>query len=216
MPALKTFKANLRAKYSRYIKFSIISTLAMMIAAFKFSPQRVESELIILPPSPPINIYEMPKSIQKPKPPPPIDIQPQDYFDDEPIEEIELDDIEININEQLAPPPPLREPKLADDEPIIFVVVEQLPEPIGGIKALQEKVYYTEIGRKAGIEGTVFIEAIIDKNGNVIDALVKKGIGGGLDESALNAVKLTKFHPGKQRGKPVNVRMTIPIKFVLR
>jgi len=216
MPALKNFKTDLRAKYSRYVKISTILTLALLIAAFKLSPQKGESEIAVTKGFPDIDIIKMPKSIQKPKPPPPIDIQPQDYFDDEPIEEIELDDIEININEQLAPPPPLREPKLADDEPIIFVVVEQLPEPIGGIKALQEKVYYTEIGRKAGIEGTVFIEAIIDKNGNVIDALVKKGIGGGLDESALNAVKLTKFHPGKQRGKPVNVRMTIPIKFVLR
>lgn len=216
MPVIKNFRANLRAKYSRYIKLSIIFTLAIIIAAFKFSPQKIESELIILPPSPPINIYEMPKSIQKPKPPPPLDIQPQDYFDDEPIEEIELDDIEIGMNEQLAPPPPLREPKLADDEPIIFVVVEQLPEPIGGMSAIQEKVYYTEIAKRIEIEGTVVVEAVVDKQGNIIDAFVKKSIGGGLDQVALDAVKNTKFHPGKQRGKPVNVRIWIPIKFVLK
>lgn len=216
MPVIKNFRANLRAKYSRYIKLSIIFTLAIIIAAFKFSPQKIESELIILPPSPPINIYEMPKSIQKPKPPPPLDIQPQDYFDDEPIEEIELDDIEIGVNEQLAPPPPLREPKLADDEPIIFVVVEQLPEPIGGMSAIQEKVYYTEIAKRIEIEGTVVVEAVVDKQGNIIDAFVKKSIGGGLDQVALDAVKNTKFHPGKQRGKPVNVRIWIPIKFVLK
>ncbi len=216
MPVIKNFRANLRAKYSRYIKLSIIFTLAIIIAAFKFSPQKIESELIMLPPSPPINIYEMPKSIQKPKPPPPLDIQPQDYFDDEPIEEIELDDIEIGMNEQLAPPPPLREPKLADDEPIIFVVVEQLPEPIGGMSAIQEKVYYTEIAKRIEIEGTVVVEAVVDKQGNIIDAFVKKSIGGGLDQVALDAVKNTRFHPGKQRGKPVNVRIWIPIKFVLK
>ncbi|MEE9450400.1 MAG: TonB family protein [Ignavibacteriaceae bacterium] len=216
MPVIKNFRANLRAKYSRYIKLSIIFTLAIIIAAFKFSPQKIESELIILPPSPPINIYEMPKSIQKPKPPPPLDIQPQDYFDDEPIEEIELDDIEIGMNEQLAPPPPLREPKLADDEPIIFVVVEQLPEPIGGMSAIQEKVYYTEIAKRIEIEGTVVVEAVVDKQGNIIDAFVQKSIGGGLDQVALDAVKNTRFHPGKQRGKPVNVRIWIPIKFVLK
>ncbi|MDZ7626730.1 MAG: energy transducer TonB [Ignavibacteriaceae bacterium] len=101
------------------------------------------------------------------------------------------------------------------DEPFIEYA-EELPSPVGGIKSLQEKVHYTEIARRAGVEGTVYIEAKIDKNGNVIDAIVKKGLGAGLDEEALNAVKFTKFIPGKQRGKPVNVKMTIPVKFVLK
>ncbi len=72
------------------------------------------------------------------------------------------------------------------------------------------------MARRAEIEGKVVIEAVVDKQGNIIDAFVKKGIGGGLDEVALDAVKNTKFHPGMQRGKPVIVRISIPIKFVLR
>ncbi len=91
-----------------------------------------------------------------------------------------------------------------------------MPYPIGGIQAIQEKVHYTEIGIRAGIKGTVYIEAIIDEEGNVINAIVKISIGGGLDEEALNAVLNTKFVPGKQRGKPVKVKLVIPIKFVLR
>jgi len=91
-----------------------------------------------------------------------------------------------------------------------------MPEPTGGMSSIHEKVYYTEIGKRAGVEGTVVIEAVVDKQGNIIDAFVKIGIGGGLDEVALDAVKNTKFHPGKQRGKPVIVRISIPIKFVLR
>ncbi len=50
----------------------------------------------------------------------------------------------------------------------------------------------------------------------MINAIVKKGIGGGLDEEALNAVQNAKFVPGKQRGNPVKVKLVIPIKFVLR
>jgi len=57
---------------------------------------------------------------------------------------------------------------------------------------------------------------VIDKEGNVIDAKIIRDIGGGLGESAINAVRTTKFTPGKQRGKPVKVKITIPIKFVLR
>ena len=70
--------------------------------------------------------------------------------------------------------------------------------------------------KKAGIEGTVIIEADIDKEGNVVDAKIVRSIGGGLDEVSLNAVKQTRFKPGMQRGRQVKVRMTIPIKFVLQ
>lgn len=91
-----------------------------------------------------------------------------------------------------------------------------MPVPIGGIQAIQQKLHFTEIAIRAGIEGTVFIQAIIDKNGNVAEAIVLKGLGAGLNEEALSAVKTTKFVPGKQRGRPVNVTMVIPIKFLLR
>ncbi|MCH7773742.1 MAG: energy transducer TonB, partial [Bacteroidetes bacterium] len=111
--------------------------------------------------------------------------------------------------------PPPDSPTIRE-EPIIFVAVEEMPYPIGGIQAIQEKVHYTEIGRRAGIKGTVYIEAIIDEEGNVINAIVKKGIGGGLDEEALNAVLNTKFVPGKQRVKPVKLKRVIPIKYVLK
>ena len=91
-----------------------------------------------------------------------------------------------------------------------------MPAPIGGLKSIQEKVRYTEIARRAGVEGTVIILAFVDKNGDVVNAEVLKSIGAGLDEEALNAVITTKFIPGKQRGIPVNVQMRIPVKFVLR
>lgn len=214
MPVLKNFKANLRAKYSRYIKLSIIFTLALIIAAFKFSPQKEESEIVVIDGPPLIDIKNMPKSIQKPKPPPPPQPEPLLANLDEELEEIEFEDTEPDFDAFIGPPPPIN----TDDEvePQIFVWSEIMPEPLGGIAAILEKVYYTEIAKRAEIEGKVVIEAVVDKQGNIIDAFVKKGIGGGLDEVALDAVKNTKFHPGKQRGKPVNVRISIPIKFVLK
>ena len=91
-----------------------------------------------------------------------------------------------------------------------------MPEPIGGIKSIWEKVHYTEIAKRIGLTGTVYIEAAIDKKGNVVNAKIIRGIGGGLDEISLNAVKHTKFKPGMQGGRPVKVKMTIPIKFILQ
>jgi periplasmic protein TonB len=90
-----------------------------------------------------------------------------------------------------------------------------MPEPIGGIKAIQEKITYPEIAKRAGVEGKVYILAFVDENGNVTKANVLKGIGAGCDEAARDAVLGTKFKPGKQRGTPVKVQVSIPVVFKL-
>jgi TonB family protein len=102
------------------------------------------------------------------------------------------------------------------DENEYFIAAEIMPEIIGGLKSIQEKIIYPEIAKRAGIEGKVYILAFIDENGNVAGARVIKGIGAGCDETALNAVNDTKFTPARQQGKPVKVQVTIPISFKLQ
>jgi len=216
MPTIKNYKADLRGKYRKYFEISLILSLSLIIAAFKLAPKDGNIDDNFNPPQELITIENIIKTVQKPKPPPPPIPAPVLSETDEVPEEIELDNVEIDLDAKIGPPPPLPDPPTIREEPIIFVAVEEMPYPIGGIQAIQEKVHYTEIGRRAGIKGTVYIEAIIDEEGNVINAIVKKGVGGGLDEEALNAVLQTKFVPGKQRGKPVKVKLVIPIKFVLR
>ena len=96
-----------------------------------------------------------------------------------------------------------------------LVKAEVMPEPVGGISAIQKKVIYPEIARKAGIEGKVYVQAFIDEKGDVIKTKILKGIGSGCDESALNAVKETKFTPAKQRNKLVKSQVVVPILFKL-
>ncbi|MBK8944951.1 MAG: TonB family protein [Ignavibacteriae bacterium] len=96
-----------------------------------------------------------------------------------------------------------------------FQAVEEMPSPIGGIQAIQQKIFYPELARKAGIEGRVYLKAFIDENGNVASAEIIKGLDGGLSEAAMEAVKATKFEPGRQRGVPVKVQVSIPILFKL-
>lgn len=217
MPALKNFKSDLRAKYSRYVKISSILTLALLIAAFKLSPRKGGSEIVVTKGFPDIDIIKMPKSIQKPKPPPPPGPVLPDYTDDELLKEIEFDETDLDQNALVDLPPPPPDPPVNDENEIIdFLPIEDRPTPIGGMISIHKKIYYSEIAKKAGVEGTVVIQAVVDQQGNITEAIILKSIGGGLDEIALDAVKNTKFHPGKQRGKPVNVRINIPIKFVLR
>jgi len=113
--------------------------------------------------------------------------------------------------DEMTPPP--REQVELQNEPTYFVAVEEMPEPIGGLQAIQEKIIYPEIARRAGVEGKVYVLAFIDESGTVTRAEVTKGIGMGCDEAAIDAVLKTKFKPGMQRGKPIKVQVTVPISF---
>jgi TonB family protein len=98
----------------------------------------------------------------------------------------------------------------------VFVVVEQMPTLIGGLHSIQQAIEYPTIAKKAGIEGRVFVQFIVDKDGSVRDAEVIRGIGAGCDEEALRVVREARFTPGKQRGKAVPVKMSLPITFRLQ
>lgn len=103
-----------------------------------------------------------------------------------------------------------------EEAPVYFVAVEEMPEPIGGIAAIQSLIQYPEIAKRAGVEGKVYVLAFVNESGDVTGAQIIKGIGAGCDEAALDAVRQTKFKPGRQRGKPVKVQVSIPIIFKLQ
>ena len=96
------------------------------------------------------------------------------------------------------------------------ITAEEMPFPVDGIKSIQEKIHYPEIAKRAGIEGKVYVLAFIDESGNVINARIIRGIGAGCDEAAIDAVKQTKFNPGREDGRAVKVKVTIPIVFKLQ
>ncbi|RJP61933.1 MAG: energy transducer TonB [Ignavibacteriales bacterium] len=93
---------------------------------------------------------------------------------------------------------------------------EQMPEVEGGLPNLYKTIKYPEIARKAGITGKVFVMAFINESGDVEDVQVIKGIGGGCDEAAVEAIKKAKFVPGKNNGQAVKVKLSLPISFQLQ
>lgn len=82
------------------------------------------------------------------------------------------------------------------------------PEKISG-----DPAELTEMARKAGISGTVRVEAVIDEQGNVVDARIIEGLPMGLDEKALEAVRAWKFKPATAGGKPLKVNYTVTVTF---
>jgi protein TonB len=100
-----------------------------------------------------------------------------------------------------------------------FIVVEQPPMPIGGLAGLyamvRKNLKYPRQARQMNVDGKVTVEFIVNRDGSAVDMNVISGIGAGCDEEAKRVIGLTKWNPGKQRGKPVRVKMVMPIIFKL-
>ena len=220
MPLPKSDRVDLRSRYTILVQIGLIAALLLLVGLFTVefqaepSFQVIENEPELIHPvdiEPTEHIMKPPP----PKPPAPIEV---------PEEEV-ADDIDIEIENTFDPtepialpslPPPADEPEPEPEEPEIFVIVENPPELIGGLEGLQQRIQYPELARRAGIEGTVFVQFVVDEQGNVQDPVCVRDPGGQTCEEALRAVRASKFKPGRQRGQPVKVRFSLPVKFTLR
>ena len=209
--------ADLRRYYSLFLEIGLIVVLLIFIMAVKvrLTPAGVKADL-----TEEQEIVKMEDIIQtehpeKP-PPPPRPPVPVEVPNDEVIEDQIIDiDAELNLDQPLDLPPPPEE-EAEEQEEDFFVVVEQMPELMGSLKKLQDCVKYPEMARKAGIEGRVIVQFIVNENGKVENPVVVRSIGGGADEEALRCVKKAEFKPGMQRGKPVRVQYSLPVVFKLQ
>lgn len=118
----------------------------------------------------------------------------------------------LGMEVQEIPPPP--EPGTPDDDH--FVVVEQMPELVGGLSAIMQEIRYPEEAREAGLEGRVFVQFVVTEDGNVEDPQIIHSAGKVLDDEALRVVRMAKFKPGMQRGRPVRVQYSLPVFFRLQ
>ena len=103
----------------------------------------------------------------------------------------------------------------------VFVVVDEMPEFPGGDKALvrflAENVKYPVIAQEQGIQGKVFVSFVVNKEGDIEDVKVSRGVDPSLDKEAVRVVSsLPRWKPGKQHGKLVKVSFTVPINFTLQ
>ncbi len=119
-----------------------------------------------------------------------------------------------------TPKPAVAEKQQQLENDTIYSVVENMPEFPGGKKAffkyLSDNIKYPAQAKKKGIQGRVFINFTVEKDGTISDINVLRGIGGGCDKEAVRVVKtMPRWIPGKQYGKAVRVNFNLPVKFVL-
>ena len=163
---------------------------------------RFEPPPTTTPQQPQIQKHRMPIPDPTPDEPEPLRIE-------EPTPEVDLaavDDVWIDIPDA----PPTVEPE-----------EQQGPIEVGGAVTKPVKIYapqprYSEIARKARIEGLVVVRAIIDRRGNVVDVQVIKDLPMGLTEEAVAVFRQWKFAPATLGGKPVDVYYNLTVSFHLQ
>lgn len=207
------------AKRMRYaIVGAIIFHIVLFIMNFGFmKPDLVSAEQqkqkvyvvqqVRFKPPPPKQQQELPKPKSKKVPiPDPTPDEPEPIRLEEEIEQdIDLPDTDIIFDIPDGPPP------IEPEGPIRVGGDVTRPTRVSG-----PNPQYTEIARKARIQGVVIVEAIIDKQGNVTNVKVLKPLPMGLDQAAVDAVKRWKFEPATLNGKPVDVYYNLTVNFRLQ
>ena len=117
--------------------------------------------------------------------------------------------------------PVVKEEVKQPEEEVIFQVVEQMPEFPGGMgeamKFLAKNIKYPVAAQQAKIEGRVIVQFVVDKDGSISDVHMVRSVSPELDAEAVRVVSMMpKWNPGKQRGKAVSVKYTMPIMFRLQ
>lgn len=119
-------------------------------------------------------------------------------------------------------PTPVRDPipdldaPGASAAPHVFDVVEQEPVLAGGLDGLTARLVYPDDARLVGAEGTVYVRFVVDTDGRPRHLSAVGATSASLRAAALDVVQASRFTPGRQRGRAVRVRYTLPVRFTLR
>lgn len=234
MEIKKSKKADLEGTKGTGLLIGYILGLSFMFVAFEWTTHEyAESEPVIYASYATMEEEVVPitQPIFTAAPPPPAEA-PQvaeilDIVDDDTeIEEETIQSSESTTEAISGPVSHVSGPVIAgpvveaegSDEDEIFQVVEQMPEFPGGLEALMaylsKNIKYPSSALDNGIQGRTLIEFVVNKDGSIVDPRVVKSLDPACDKEAMRVIKaMPKWTPGKQRGKPVRVKYTVPVLF---
>ncbi|HMJ69799.1 MAG TPA: energy transducer TonB [Cyclobacteriaceae bacterium] len=223
MELKKNPKADLGRSATFFFSIGLLITMSLVLAAFEWRQYEAKVADLVERRT---DVFE--ETIEVPPtdipPPPPPQVQAPVIVEVPDEEEIE-EDIQVNLDIEVSQDTKVEEITVKAEEPKeevdeIFTIVEESAAPKGGMAAFYkfvgDKMKYPPQARRMGIDGKVFVEFVINKDGSITDVKAVKGIGAGCDEEAVRVVQSAPaWTPGKQRGKPVKQRMVLPITFKL-
>lgn len=223
MEAKKSPKADLESKKRIFLMTGLVIALGITLVAFEW--RTYERSVVDLGMLEIDFIEEEDIPITRPEtPPPPPPPEPSQELvivdDDVEIEEEFMIDTEATVFTEVQEFTPIIVEEEEVEEEQIFTIVEDQPGFPGGDAALmqylQGNLRYPTMAREAGIQGTVFVTFVVERDGSITDVRILRGVGGGLDEEAVRVVRnMPRWTPGRQRGQAVRVQFNLPIRFVL-
>ena len=226
MQLKKSPNASLEDKKLTYVLIGLVLVLSICYVAFEWTEKEVtkyevtDTDFFF---EEEIDIQQTTQETPPPPPPPAVqEVEVLNVVEDD----VETETIEINTEDdkdvEVVIAPPVEAPVEEEEEEVIFMVVETMPEFPGGqqalFKYLGENVKYPVIAQENGIQGRVICQFVVNRDGSIVDVVVVRSSGEpSLDKEALRVINsMPKWKPGKQRGKPVRVKYTVPVNFRLQ
>lgn len=227
MDVKKTSKASLEEKKSIYMLMGFVVVLSLLYIGFEWTQQEVtiwEDPTIEAIAEEEIEIIQT-AQVEPPPPPPEVPevIEILNVVEDD----VETAEIDINVEDEKDKAVVIQAPVAgtgvvdAEDTEVPFVVVEQMPSFPGGdaalMRYLSENIRYPVIAQESGIQGRVILQFVVNRDGSIVDIEVVRSIDRSLDAEAIRVVSnMPRWIPGKQRGKTVRVKFTLPVNFRLQ
>ena len=228
MEVKKSPKADLENKKTSNLLVGAILTLAVLFIGFEWSEREVKvvtesgiTEIVFEEEMIPITEQEPPKQAPPPPEAPKMEEIIEIVEDDADVEESTIeasDDITAAVEVKYTAVE-VEEEEVEEQQ--IFQVVEEMPEFPGGMgecmKFLGKNIKYPQISQENGVQGRVIVQFVVNQDGSIVDPQVVRGVDPYLDKEALRVISMMpKWKPGKQRGKAVRVKFTVPVMFRLQ
>ena len=228
MEIKKSPKADLENKKMMAVLIGLVMALGMVYIAFEWSLQEITvfEEALQGPVELDEEMVEVTFREETPPPPPPP--QPETVLSD--IIDIQENDVEVETTDfnsedeadaRVEIQAPIAPPEEEEEEQVIHIRVEKMPEFPGGQEALNRflvrNIKYPLLAQENGIQGRVICQFVVNSDGSIVDIAVVRGVEESLDKEAMRVIKsMPKWTPGRQGGKNVRVKYTLPIRFKLQ
>lgn len=229
METKKSSKADLENKKNIFFEIGLLVAISVVFLAFEWKTVSVETSDFITVSWEPEEEIMVPitQNLSQPPPPPPalLTFNALDLVDETFLEsDVELTDPEdISGNSSSSSSSSVQngfdEYEIEEtDEVIPFVPAEDMPQFNGDLKQwLKQNLNYPSIALDMNIQGKVFIQFVVEKDGSISNIKVMRGVDASLDQEAVRVIQsMPKWIPGKQRGRPVRVAYNMPITFELK
>ena len=228
MEIKKSPKADLENKKTTNLLVGAIIILAILFVGFEWSERDKKvttdsgiAEVVFEEEIIPITEQEQPKQAPPPPEAPKVEEVLEIVENDADVEESTIqasDDTQAAVEVKYTPVE-VEEEEVEEQQ--IFQVVEEMPEFPGGMaecmKFLGKNIKYPTISQENGVQGRVIVQFVVNRDGSIVDPVVVRGVDPYLDKEALRVIaSMPKWKPGKQRGKEVRVKYTVPVTFRLQ